>query len=348
VRRALRSLPVVSPERLLVLVAAAGLVASYVLTWPLWQERSYPPELPALSIPVSFGVLLIVAAGVAALFPRVGAIAHTVLLAVAMVADQTRLQPEFVSLAIVLTAGAWPRSGVHVARWHLIALWFWAGVHKVLSGGWPSGAAAFIAASMGLQSFTVGVAILVPLTEIGLGLLGLRPGAWRVLRWAASAFHLGTFAVLALARFNSAVWPWNLALAVAAPLLFVRPASERPAGLPRGRRGTVLTAAAVLLVLHPLGFYIGATDAYIAHNLYTSNTGEGYTCSGQGEKLECQSLVSVTYRELNVPLPPEKRLFGALFDGTCSAGDRLELHGRWIRFAEREVDSRPCRPGRSP
>jgi hypothetical protein len=265
------------------------------------------------------------------------------LLVGAVLADQTRLQPEFVSLAIVLAAAAWPRNGVHVARWHLISLWFWAGLNKVLSAGWPSGGAAFIAGSMGLGRFRAVVAVLVPIVEIGLGLIGLRPKAWPVLRWAASAFHLGTFATLASAGFNSAVWPWNLALAVAAPIIFSRPETDRVAGLPRGgRRALALCAVAGAIIVSPIGFYVGVTDAYLAHNLYTSNTAEAEVCRDDPD--DCTGLIFAAYEDLNVPLPPEPRVFNAYFDRTCVPGDVLRVYGRWVRFSQRTVRERTCPP----
>ncbi len=331
-------------KRLLVAAAAAGLVASYALTWSLWQARADPPNLPILGFPQwDFGALLVVAAVLSALLPRIGATAHSIVLVGAVLADQTRLQPEFVSMAVILAGAAWPRNGVHIARWHLISLWFWAGLNKVLSAGWPSGGATFIASAMGLARFRGPVAVLVPLVEIGLGLLALRPKAWAALRWGAVAFHLGTFAVLAAAGFNSAVWAWNVALAATAWIVFSQPESSRPAGLPNGRRGAALAAAAGMIVLYPAGFYFGAIDAYMAHNLYTSNTADASACPSEPMSSDdCMGLIFAVYDELNVPLPPEPRVFNAYFDRTCVPGDVLRLYGRWVRYSSRTISERPC------
>jgi hypothetical protein len=290
-------------------------------------------------------VPLIVAASAAALVPRFGAVAHAALLVPAMLADQTRLQPEFISLTIVLIAAPWPRNGFHIVRWHLITLWFWAGFNKVLSSGWPQGPAPFLARAMGLGGFVTMVAVLIPLTEMGLGLAALRPKAWPVLRWAALIFHLGTVVVLARAGYNTSVWPWNLSLALVALLAFSRPESNRLGGLPYGRRGAILAASAAFLVLYPVGFYFGVVDAYPAHNLYTSNTTLAFACSRGGERRPCRSLVLAGSDELNVLLPPESRLFDALFDRTCRPGDILVTHGKRLRFTEPAPPTvRPC-PG---
>ncbi|HYZ91268.1 MAG TPA: hypothetical protein VFA34_02605 [Actinomycetota bacterium] len=333
-----------SPERLFVLVTASGLLASYAVTWALWRPRLDPPNLPAAAGAPrwAYGVLLVTAAGTAIVLPRLGAVAHAVLLVAAVLADQIRLQPEFVSLSILLMAAAWPRNGIHVARWHLLTLWFWAGLNKVLSAGWPLAAGTF-ADFFGVPGSTAIIAVTVPAVEIGLGLLGLRPRTWGYLRWAAPVFHLGTFGVLALRSYNVAVWPWNVALAAAVPLVFIRPASGRPGGLPGGRRGKALAATAALLVLYPAGFYVGLVDAYMAHNLYTSNTTEGYVCAIDARNVRCdRALVFSTFDSLNVPMPPEKRVFDAYFDRTCEAEEILRIDGRWIRFADRDSEFRPC------
>lgn len=328
-------------DRLWLLAAAAGLIASYGLTWHLWVARVDPPNLPVLGLPRwDFGWPLVAAAALTVVVRRVGAVTHSVLLVGAILADQARLQPEFVSLGLVLASAAWPRNGVHIARWHLVSLWFWAGFNKVLSAGWPSGGAAFIASSMGLPRQRGVVAVLVPIVEIGLGLLALRPKAWKVLRWAAIVFHLGTFATLAAAGFNSAVWPWNIALAAVAPIVFSRPETDALGGLPGGRRGLALAATAFALVLYPAGFYVGLTDAYLAHNLYTSNTAEAEVCPIESD--ECEGLVFAAYGELNVPLPPEPRVFNAYFDRTCEPDEVLRVYGRWVRFSRRTVDERIC------
>src|SRR5205085_1312513 len=75
----------------------------------------------------------------------------------------------------------------------------------------------------------------------------------------------------------------------------------------------------VLLMIAPIGFYFGVTDAYLAHNLYSSNT-----ASAAGAN------VGSTWTAFNVPLPPEHRLYEQYFRLTCSPGDVLSIHDtRW-------------------
>jgi len=171
-RASFRIPPFGSPGAL-VAIAASALVASYCVTWDLWRARSLPPNLPIAGALSSFhfGVPLVIAALLAVALPRPGAAAHGALLVLAVLGDQVRLQPEFVSLAILLCAAAWPPKSINVARWHVIAVWGWAGTHKILSGGWPSGGALFIAGAAGDTRLRPAVAVLVPICEVMLAVL---------------------------------------------------------------------------------------------------------------------------------------------------------------------------------
>ena len=79
------------------------------LTWPLWQHRTMPPMLPAVDIPSPdmgwplLGSLVLVLAA-----PRWGVALHGILLLAAILMDQMRLQPEFIS-ALDSDAGHTPR-----------------------------------------------------------------------------------------------------------------------------------------------------------------------------------------------------------------------------------------------
>ncbi len=276
------ALPSPTRRRALLVVCGLGLAVSYLLTWDLWLPRLQPPNLPAVDgfRSVGYGVPLLLAAFAAPAFPRVGATLHTGLFVLAVLGDQVRLQPEFVSLAILLLGAAWPTTGLSITRWHLVALWGWAGFHKVLSGGWPTGGASFIATALGAPGVRTLIAVVVPVLEVGLALLAVKPRTWKVLRWAAPAFHLGVLVPLVVTEWNTAVWPWNLCLAAAAPLLFSKSVEDRTEGCILKPRARISVAAvAAFLVVHPTGFYFGVTDAYLAHNLYSSNTAEASICS---------------------------------------------------------------------
>ncbi len=84
-----------------------------------------------------------------------------------------RLQPEFISMALMLLAVAFPAGRV-IGRAHITTLWVWAGMHKLLSAGYAVGGAQFIAGSLGLS---ISMALwLSPLAEVSVGILAI---LWR-------------------------------------------------------------------------------------------------------------------------------------------------------------------------
>ncbi len=335
-------------RRALVVACAAGAIATYLVTWHVWSPRTAVPTLPLISAlgGVPFGAALIVSALISVVRPRVGAVIHTLLLGAAVLGDQIRLQPEFISLGILLLAAGWatdrtdadPGSrsrALDVARWHLGTLWIWAGIHKLLSRGWETGGATFLASLLGHPSLGRAIAIGAPLTEIGLGLAALNPRTWPVVRWVALVFHLAIFATLLKGDWNSAVWPWNVALGVAAWLLFApRPRVTTGVPTPIGqRRPHAATLLGVLFAVYPVGFYLGLTDAYLAHNLYSSNTAVGYVCVSSGQSCSL-SPFSSTWSALNVPLPPEPRLYRAWFAKVCAPGEQLRIDAISTRLTD--------------
>lgn len=323
------------------MVASLGQMATIVATWPLWRHRAGPPNLPVFEVlaSVPWAVPLLVAAVVAMIRPRVGALAFCGLFALSVLGDQIRLQPEVVSLALLMVAPAFGAQGRTVARWHLATLWLWAGIHKALSLGWPSLGASFVADSLRAPGLRPVVAVLLPAVEIGLGLCAMSRRTWRLAAWGGLVFHLGTLVTLAvLARWGEAVWPWNLALALCAFLLFARP-EPAPAAAPV-RPATRAIAAA--LVVYPGLFYVGWGDVYLAHNLYTANLPRAVACNADGLSCGPAPGSDLIYR-ISVPLPPEARLFRRLFDQSCAPGTTLKLIGRATRLSDPpSVSLHPC------
>ena len=314
-----------------------------------------PPNVALLGIVrnVPIGFALIASLAVACVRPKLGASVHAALFVLALLGDQIRLQPEFISLAVLLVAGAWPTSHMFVARWHLIALWIWAGVHKLLSLGWSLGGAAFIATTVDRPGWRSLIAWWVPLAEITLGLLALWRRTWPVLRFVGAAFHLGVAAVLYLSHTNTAVWPWNVALACVIPLVFVRDTSVPvspgavPAVASRVRTSHFLTAVGMSFVLYPAGFYLGLSDAYPAHNLYSSNTAQASVCPID-QPNACSPAQFGVYESLNVPMPPERRIFVAVFRRVCEPDTMLRIDGINTRLRSGRVEYVACARPTSP
>jgi hypothetical protein len=135
--------------------------------------------------------------------------------------------------------------------------------------------------------------------------------------------HAGTLLTLIVFAdgWNSAVWPWNVALAASGFALI--------APWRGGLGGDLVSAApaprllALALLFAPATFYAGLADAYPAHQLYSAGTARATVYCPAG----CQANQdpNATWTLLNVPLPPEPRLFAETFRLTCRAGDMLEV-----------------------
>lgn len=315
-------------ERRYHLLCAAAAVAQIVTlrwTWALWSPRSDPPNLPVIDwmSSISWGWVLVALCVATAVRPRWFGPAFVVALLLAILGDQMRMQPGVISVAVLMVAPAYGEVGRAIARWHLCSLWLWAGLHKFLSQGWAAagGGADFIVQAYGKPEWLWPVAIALPLCEIGLGLTALWPRLWKVTGIGAPIMHIGVIITLSplFADWNSSVWPWNAAVAVAAPLLFL--GQEKGAALPKR---AVIAVAAVLLA-YPALFYVKVVDAYISHNLYSTNIAKAKVCPHSGEK--CSTKIFYTWEELNVPMPPEPRLYRQAFDKQCQPDDELIITG---------------------
>lgn len=332
------------------LVVVGCLAITLLITWPLWQVHRTPPMLPALPalrlLAVDLGWPLLLSLLVVLVRPVAGMLLFTVLVAYAVVIDQTRLQPEVVSLVLLLW-GTLPAVGLQmIARAHLIALWGFAGLHKLLSAEFHTDAAPWLLAGLIVQppSWLANHAgYLFGGAECLLAMLVLLSRTRRIAAWLALVLHTGILLALSPVghHWNEAVWPWNVALGLSGFAL-IAPWRE---GLRWSVRAAPWPARLALLALlvSPLGFYVNRVDAYLAHNLYSANTPRSLFCSGGGG-CRTEAASEETFAAFNVPLPPEHRLLRAWFDWTCQAGDwMLIADGRWwMKHRERDVQRFEC------
>jgi hypothetical protein len=335
---------------LVVACQAAGIL----LTWQLWQVRSgesSPPNLPIFNLAVldwlqvPFGEVLLLTLMVALIWPRIGAMAHGAILAVAICLDQLRIQPEFVSLAILL-AGTLPRRGLLLlARCHLISLWFWAGLHKLLSPEYlqttgPDLVLGLLPSATDRQAIILGAGTAV--VELSLGLAAAYPATRRGVPLVAALLHGVVFLTLVARGWNSAVWPWNLALAVAgygffhgwdeplwawnsatAPLIESSIASRRSISSSSPVRQRIWQSVAIALMIYPVLFYLNLCDGYLAWCVYSSNVPEAVIYDSQSP--EGERLFDRAYTPLNVPFSPAVRLCEQYFHRVGQIDDRLEI-----------------------
>lgn len=302
-------------------------VVSVVGTWPLWQARADPPLLPLLPLPpLDFGPPLIVAALASALVGTPAALVNALLVAAAMAADQTRMQPWAMSFPLLLL-GAGARPGwLLVGRCHLIALWFWAGISKPIAGVFAATTAAAVVGAWWPEApawFVIAAGTGVAAAEIALALAAAVPRVRLLAGWGALVLHAGILVAL-LPRAdhrNPAVWPWNIALAVSG-LALIAPWRD---ALPRSLAAAPAAArvAAGTLLLLPAGFYLGVVDAYPAHHLYAGDVAAAVAVCPAG--CDAGQDPNSTWETLGVPLPPEPRLFEAFFLTRCQRGDALRI-----------------------
>ena len=325
-------------QTMLLWTVAACQSISFALSWPLWQVHTSPPMLPAVPLPqVNLGVPLQLSLVAAVVRPRVGVPLHSLLLSYAMLVDQTRIQPEFISLALLLWGCLPGYRAKMLARAHLISLWIFSGLNKLLSPGFMTGTAqwmlgVYLPAPPTWLHDNAGYVVVI--AEAGLGILSLFPATRKLAGVLAVVVHLNILFVLSPwgHNWNTVVWPWNAALAISG-LCLIAPWREGMIESLR-RCGRIVGAGLVGLMVMPAGFYLLIVDAYVAHNLYTSNTPEATVCDAR-DRCDNDRLTDASRRAFNVPLPPEHRIFEASFARTCRRGDRLTIRdsrlvARWL------------------
>lgn len=328
---------------LVVACQAAGILMS----WPLWQVHASPPMLPLLTLPaLDLGVVLLLTLLLAGVRPLWGALAHTVVLGYAMLIDQTRIQPEFISLAFVLWGTAPSENARMMARFHLVSLWFFSGFNKLFSSGFMHGTAQWMLGAYGSGYpawFRDNFGYAIVLAECGVAILALMPATRKLAAVLVFLLHANIFYVLSPwgRSWNEVVWPWNIALAFSGFALIAPWQGNPVASALRCHRAVCV--AGLVIALAPIGFYFMLVDAYLAHNLYTSNTPREIVCDADNR---CQSGIytAATWSAFKVPIPPEHRVFESYFQQTCQPGERLIVEdlrwwAAWRGMRQRQV---PC------
>lgn len=322
-------------------VFVAAQVATVLLTWRVWEPRQHPPMLPLVDFPVLHaGWPMLATLAMALPWPRVGVPLHTLVLGLAIVADQSRMLPHVISLATLLWGTTATPGGRIVARAALASLWAYAGLHKLTSAAYFTVTGAWLMQAVwpaGPSWIGPTLAAAVAGTELFLGLACFVPRVRKGAAVVATAFHVATFAVLAFRlRWDAPVWPWNLALAAAGPGLLV-PWRGPGLGVDFALARRPARSVAVALLLLPAGYWLGVVDAFLAHCVYADNRPKAYVCT----PFSRTDLEDVC-RRLGVVLPPAHRLYAPFFRGVGRPGEWLEIEDpRWIArvrgFAQRKL-----------
>ena len=322
---------------------AAAQIATVILNWNQWSVREYPPLLPLVPVPqFDMGGPMIAAVAASFFYPRIGIPIQAAVLLWAIASDQSRLQPQMLSM-LYLSCGTLPgaKGGLILSRASLISLWFFSGIHKLTSPDFFAHGMPWLLSSLGLPADGM-LPLLVGLgfggAEVALGIGSLIPSLRKGVATAAFFMHATIFAVLSPLgiNWNPEVLPWNVVLAFAG-LALIWPWRDRAPGLAWRDSSRAARAAAVLLLVSPAGYWLGLVDAYLAHCLYSENTPRAFVC-------DCFSRRSIHLicDDAGVQVPPAHRLFRPLFLGVGRAGQWLEIEdprwiARWRGLAPRKV-----------
>jgi hypothetical protein len=300
--------------------------------------------LPAFDLP-QFDIvwLLLGTLTLVLVVPRWGVALHALTLVWAILLDQMRLQPEFISL-VVLMAGTLDSPAMRlIARAHLIALWFFSGFHKLISPGYYDGVVPFFA-GYAKDAMPVGwqiVGAIAPLFEMALAVMAVIPRTRRLCAVCAAPFHIWLLMWLVFRlEWNEAVCPWNGAVAVAAFALIWPWRETFAVDLRNATR--LIKGVVAFILLSPLLFYVGLLDPFLAYCVYTNNCPEALVLKADRPP---NYISAVPDPRINVAMPAEHRLFEAYFDQIAEAGDKLIIEdSRWVAklfgWSRREIVKR--------
>jgi hypothetical protein len=320
----------------------AAQAATLWITWPLWQVRTQPPPLPLLPLPqFDMGVPLLACLAAIGLRPRVGTAAYAATLAWAVVTDQLRLQPYMLSLLLLTLGTTGHPAGVLAARTTLVATWLYAGLHKLTSAGFFADTAPWLVGGLWpalTATWSVPIGATIAAGEVLLAVGCLVPRCRIAAAVVAAAAHAATLVALSPLGldWNPAVWPWNATFACVAPMLLL---TWRGPGLGDAwaQAAPWARAASAALLVMPAGYWLGVTDASLAHCLYAGNVPRAFICT-PFSRVDINTRIA----RLNVFVPPAQRLFDPLFLGVGRAGEWMEVEDpRWIAarsgWARRQV-----------
>lgn len=359
------------------LLVATGFY-TILITWNVWQVRTAPgwepwsfampdfhstwidqpspaelaPMLPLWDWLPQFhvGWLLLGSLALVLVHAWAGIIAYTVILAIGMALDATRIQPP--CLISLLLIGTIPNINAQMlGRAYLISMWFWVGFHKLIADftkpDWARGfrtdilpedvgrnlerwKAVFPENWLQWDVFAVGNVLgwIIICSEVGLAVLCLIPKTRIFAGIFALVMHLG-IAVWHCHSYTSSVLAWNIALAFAGLALIAPWRESILESLKQCRRAIALCA--VLLFVYPAGFYVNAVAAYFAHCVYVPNTPYA-ELRRPGE--ETKFAPWLCYEVVNFPLSPGQSISQRYFDKIKRPGDSFIIYDPrpWARL----------------
>lgn len=323
---------------------AAALLGTLGLSWPLWGARESPPLLPLLPIcqGIHFGFLIGLGLVVYVPWPRIGLFATVVSTCLACVADQARVQPQVLSLLFLMGGATGSQGVLFLARAHLVSLWLYAGLHKLLSPDYCQEFGPFLTQGLFSSEFNARypgaagpLALGAAFTELGLGVSLLFPKVRRVSAVVAVVLHAAIIFVLHRNdNWNTSVWPWNIALAAVGAYLIVSWKSDVLHDVQQC--GRWMSLATAMTVLSPALYYAGVLDAYLANCVYSPNVPTAYvvTAKHRWQPLGINNRAGPYWPTLGVSLSPTHRTFRQYCVAALNPGELMVVKdGRWCAEA---------------
>lgn len=274
-------------------LAAPGLLAGVILSWPLWNEsarEAFPllplagevrqPDVGGMPGLLAAGLLVILLFG-AVVFCQKKIATGLLLSAIILfcVLDINRLQPWVWFYLLILSAVFFGRKEmehqtVQALQWVLAGVYFWSGFSKITpyfaddNFPWFCEAFAFTH-SLGANPWAgYGIVILEMLFGIGL----LFPRTRLFFRWTVVVFHGIIIAFLVKLDWNWVVIPWNMAMAAMVWVVFAGPGKTGySSGVFTFRSNGAQTLVVGLATVAPLFSWLGLWPAALSWHLY-SNT----------------------------------------------------------------------------
>jgi predicted DCC family thiol-disulfide oxidoreductase YuxK len=335
-----------------------GLLASMLLSIPLWVQTDGIASVPVFSrLPILspliewcmyLGVFTLALVSLISPKPQRYLFGILGIISIFVLFDQLRLQPWlyqywFMLLPLALFSWQW-RDSVSVSavlntlRILIAGIYFYSGLQKVTLpffedyfpwiveplGNLLPTTLHFVPASFGL---------FVPFIEMfmGVGLLFLRT------RQAAliGVVCMLLFVLVMLGplgnNWNSVVWPWNIAIAASAWLLFYKTPTVSFKNIFGVKKFLAHKLIILVFIVMPAFSFFGYWDSYPSYSLYSGNTTGGgvYVSSdlvnptlekvayNAYEGVAWIDLQTLSFEERNVPMYPEVRIYTKVFTQLC-------------------------------
>lgn len=343
-------------------VALIGLLSSMLLSWPLWVRTGVVPSVPILSflpmLPSVIEILLLATVFVTLLASVVAPNPNRYLgillgvLAILIAFDQLRLQPwlyQYWWMLLGLVTFSWSASDKYnirrVSNYLQIvvaAIYFYSGLQKVtipfFTQSFPWMVEPIVSVlPTSLQLVPVQFGLAVPFIEMAIG-VGLLTKKYRQFALVGVLCML-VFVLTVLGPFghnwNTVVWPWNIALAMMAFILFYKSEFVPIRDLVSCRYGILHIAVVCVFAIAPLLSFVNLWDSYPSYSLYSGNVDRAdifvwdsvhvddrlkIVMEETGKDYQRINLQTLSYADRNVPMYPEARVYRAIFNDFCTGG----------------------------